>query len=135
MTGVRRPPRVPVSPATRPTPADGRPSRRNSAVPGSDGYPECGHDAVEVDGVAMTGDGLGKFFDIQTNKFTAVPCPSRGYTGCYRVDRSRGDDIVDVFRKRLQRSVSLVGRSRKHPADGPRERRADGPAGHQRVRG
>lgn len=69
----------------------------NSEVPGSDGCPKCGHDEADVGGVAMTSDGLGKFLDIQTNKFTAVSCTNCGYTELYRADRSRGDDIVDVF--------------------------------------
>jgi len=69
----------------------------NSEAPGSNGCPKCGHDEADVGGVAMTSDGLGKFFDIQTNKFQAVSCTSCGYTEFYRADRSRGSDLVDVF--------------------------------------
>jgi predicted nucleic-acid-binding Zn-ribbon protein len=69
----------------------------NSEVPGSDGCPKGGHDEADVGGVAMTSDGLGKFFDIQSNKFKAVSCTNCGYTEFYRADRSRGSDVVDVF--------------------------------------
>jgi predicted nucleic-acid-binding Zn-ribbon protein len=69
----------------------------NSEVPGSDGCPKCGHDEADVGGVAMTSDGLGKFFDIQSNKFKSVSCTNCGYTEFYRADRSRGSDVVDVF--------------------------------------
>jgi len=70
-----------------------------STVPNHDehGCPKCGATDADIGSVSMTGGGLSKMFDIQTNKFQAVSCANCGYTEFYRADRSGGSDIVDVF--------------------------------------
>lgn len=61
------------------------------------GCPKCGHDETEVGGIATTGSGLSRFFDIQTNKFQVVSCTNCGYSELYRDVSDRSSDIVDVF--------------------------------------
>jgi predicted nucleic-acid-binding Zn-ribbon protein len=70
-----------------------------SRVPGDDerGCPKCGCQEADVGSVSMTGGGLSKMFDIQTNKFQVVPCTDCGYTEFYRADRSGASDVADVF--------------------------------------
>jgi predicted nucleic-acid-binding Zn-ribbon protein len=45
----------------------------------------------------MTGGGLSKMFDVQTNSFRVVSCTSCGYTEFYRDTGSNASDLVDVF--------------------------------------
>ena len=69
-------------------------------VPDSDserGCPKCGHDGTDVGKISTTGDGLSKFFDIQTNTFKVVSCTSCGYSELYRDSTPGSNDIVDVF--------------------------------------
>lgn len=61
------------------------------------GCPKCGHTDAEVGSVSMTGGGLSKMFDIQTNSFRVVSCTSCGYTEFYRDTGSDASDLVDVF--------------------------------------
>jgi len=61
------------------------------------GCPKCGTTETDVGEIATTGNGLSKFFDIQTNKFQVVSCTNCGYSELYRDTGSRGNDIVDVF--------------------------------------
>jgi predicted nucleic-acid-binding Zn-ribbon protein len=62
-----------------------------------DGCPKCGHEDAEVGGVSMTGSGLSKFFDVQTNTFKVVSCTNCGYSEFYRDTESSTSDLVDVF--------------------------------------
>ncbi len=62
-----------------------------------DGCPKCGHTDAEVGSVSMTGGGLSKMFDIQTNSFKVVTCTDCGYSEFYRDVGSSGSDLVDVF--------------------------------------
>jgi predicted nucleic-acid-binding Zn-ribbon protein len=69
-----------------------------SRVPADDhGCPKCGSTDADVGSVSMTGGGLSKMFDVQSNAFRAVSCANCGYTEFYRADRSGASDLVDVF--------------------------------------
>jgi predicted nucleic-acid-binding Zn-ribbon protein len=62
-----------------------------------DGCPKCGHTDAEVGSVSMTGGGLSKLFDVQTNSFEVVSCTNCGYSEFYRDVGSSRSDLVDVF--------------------------------------
>lgn len=66
---------------------------------GSESYgcPKCGHTDADVGSVSMTGGGLSKMFDVQTNSFRVVSCTNCGYTEFYRDTGSDASDLVDVF--------------------------------------
>jgi predicted nucleic-acid-binding Zn-ribbon protein len=61
------------------------------------GCPKCGHIETDVGEIATTGDGLSKYFDIQTNSFKVVSCLNCGYSELYRDTTPGTNDIVDVF--------------------------------------
>ncbi len=53
-----------------------------------------------VGGLAATGKGLSKIFDIQVNKFTTVSCTKCGYTEFFNDNisgRLDGSDWLDIF--------------------------------------
>ena len=58
---------------------------------------KCGsHDASQKE-VAMTGTGLSKMFDIQTNQFLVVYCNDCGYSEFYNKNSSTGSNVLDLF--------------------------------------
>ncbi len=61
------------------------------------GCVKCGsQDAGEKD-VSMTGSGLSKMLDVQSNKFTVVYCKKCGYSEFYNKQASMGSNILDLF--------------------------------------
>jgi predicted nucleic-acid-binding Zn-ribbon protein len=48
-------------------------------------------------GVAMTGTGLSKMFDVQNNQFIVVYCNSCGYSEFYNKRSSTASNILDLF--------------------------------------
>lgn len=64
---------------------------------GDRGCPKCGHTEVDVGGIATTGGGVSKWFDIQTNRFQVVSCLNCGYSELYRQGTDTGSDLADVF--------------------------------------
>ncbi len=61
---------------------------------------KCGSTSCVTGGLAATGKGLSKIFDIQMNKFTTVSCSSCGYTEFYNDNisgRLSGSDWADIF--------------------------------------
>ncbi|WP_226576635.1 zinc ribbon domain-containing protein [Halobacillus litoralis] len=63
----------------------------------SQGCIKCGStDAGEKD-VAMTGSGLSKMLDVQSNKFTVVFCKNCGYSEFYNKEASKAGNILDFF--------------------------------------
>lgn len=58
-----------------------------------------GNDCV-IGGLAATGKGLSKMFDVQVNKFTTVSCSGCGYTEFYNDNISgklTASDWADIF--------------------------------------
>lgn len=59
--------------------------------------PKCGSEDVSSSEVRMTGGGLSRFVDVQTNVFDAVSCSECGYTEFYRKERDKKGDVLDFF--------------------------------------
>ncbi len=62
--------------------------------------PKCANGSCIEGGLAATGKGLSKMFDIQTNKFTTITCTNCGYTEFYKdniMGELSGSDILDMF--------------------------------------
>ena len=45
---------------------------------------ECGHDEFDDKKISVSGTGLSKMFDIQSNEFTAVSCKKCGFTKFFK---------------------------------------------------
>ena len=45
----------------------------------------------------MTGGGISRFMDVQTNVFDAVSCEECGYTEFYSKDRDRKSEVLDFL--------------------------------------
>lgn len=61
---------------------------------------KCQSNECLIGGLAATGKGLSKIFDIQVNKFTTVVCKKCGYTEFYSDSISgklTGADWADIF--------------------------------------
>jgi len=61
------------------------------------GCMKCGSNDAATKGVAMTGTGFSKVFDVQNNQFTIVYCKNCGYTEFYKTDSSTGGNVLDFF--------------------------------------
>ncbi|MFB6241939.1 MAG: zinc ribbon domain-containing protein [Candidatus Nanosalina sp.] len=59
--------------------------------------PKCGTGEVSTCEVRMTGGGISRFVDVQTNVFDAVSCDECGYTEFYRKDRDSKSEVLDFF--------------------------------------
>ncbi|WP_010529364.1 zinc ribbon domain-containing protein [Lentibacillus jeotgali] len=58
---------------------------------------KCGSTDAEQKDVSMTGTGLSKMFDVQSNQFTVVSCKNCGYSEFYNKKSSSGSNIFDFF--------------------------------------
>ncbi|WEG14771.1 zinc ribbon domain-containing protein [Pullulanibacillus sp. KACC 23026] len=58
---------------------------------------KCGSQDIGQKDVAMTGTGLSKMFDIQSNQFTVVYCKKCGYSEFYNKQSSTASNILDLF--------------------------------------
>ncbi|WP_425339526.1 zinc ribbon domain-containing protein [Lentibacillus salicampi] len=58
---------------------------------------KCGSTDAEQKEVAMTGTGLSKMFDVQSNQFIVVWCKNCGYSEFYNKKSSSGSNIFDFF--------------------------------------
>ncbi|TFB24457.1 hypothetical protein E3U55_02885 [Filobacillus milosensis] len=63
----------------------------------ADGCIKCGQYDVGEKKVSMTGSGLSKMFDVQSNNFTVIYCKNCGYSEFYNRDSSKAGNIVDFF--------------------------------------
>jgi predicted nucleic-acid-binding Zn-ribbon protein len=63
----------------------------------NDECPKCGNGSFSSKEVRMTGSGLSRFFDVQTNRFDAVSCEECGYTEFYSKERSKKGEVLDFF--------------------------------------
>ncbi|WP_226001973.1 zinc ribbon domain-containing protein [Paenibacillus sp. BJ-4] len=61
------------------------------------GCVKCGSRNAKTKEVAMTGTGLSKMFDIQSNQFVVVYCANCGYSEFYNKQSSMGSNILDLF--------------------------------------
>ena len=61
--------------------------------------PKCGRNVCRVEKIAVTGAGITRLLDLQTNVFYAVICENCGYTEFYskNVIDGKGDGIMDVL--------------------------------------
>ncbi len=62
-----------------------------------EGCPKCGNTEFDEKEVRMTGSGLSRFFDVQTERFDAASCRECGYTEFYSKQRSKKGDVLDFF--------------------------------------
>ncbi|MFG6150464.1 zinc ribbon domain-containing protein [Halobacillus sp. B23F22_1] len=58
---------------------------------------KCGSTDADSKDVAMTGTGLSKMFDVQSNQFTVVFCKNCGYSEFYNKQASQASNIFDFF--------------------------------------
>ncbi|MCP3029290.1 zinc ribbon domain-containing protein [Halobacillus sp. A5] len=58
---------------------------------------KCGSKDADSKDVAMTGTGLSKMFDVQSNQFTVVFCKNCGYSEFYNKEASKASNIFDFF--------------------------------------
>lgn len=63
---------------------------------------KCGHSECQTKELSMSGTGLGKMFDVETNYFTFVSCSHCGYTEVFNSDILKGHrgqmgNIMDLF--------------------------------------
>ncbi|MBS7427806.1 zinc ribbon domain-containing protein [Virgibacillus pantothenticus] len=58
---------------------------------------KCGSTNADQKEVAMTGTGLSKMFDVQSNHFLVVYCKDCGYSEFYNKNSSKGSNIFDLF--------------------------------------
>ncbi|CAM3797625.1 zinc ribbon domain-containing protein [Mesobacillus zeae] len=61
------------------------------------GCMKCGSTDAGQKEVAMTGTGLSKLFDVQTNQFIVVYCKDCGYSEFYNKQASKASNILDLF--------------------------------------
>ena len=59
--------------------------------------PKCGSRDYTDDQVSTTGNGLTRFFNVQTKRFFAVTCDRCSYTELYRTHGSSLSNIIDFF--------------------------------------
>ncbi len=61
--------------------------------------PKCGGNSCRVEKIAVTGAGITRLLDLQTNVFYAVVCENCGYTELYskNVIDGKGDRIMDIL--------------------------------------
>lgn len=67
-----------------------------SAEPASYSCARCSNPSFTDEEVRMTGK-YGRFFDMQSKKFTAVTCDNCGYTDLYRQQSGRAGNILDLL--------------------------------------
>ncbi|MFC4101372.1 zinc ribbon domain-containing protein [Paenibacillus xanthanilyticus] len=58
---------------------------------------KCGSRNASTKGVAMTGTGLSKMFDVQKNEFIVVYCNNCGYSEFYNRHSSSASNVLDFF--------------------------------------
>jgi len=58
---------------------------------------KCGHNQCETDEFRATGGFLTKVFDIQSKRFSTVPCTRCKYTEIYRTESSMLGNVFDFF--------------------------------------
>lgn len=58
---------------------------------------KCGSTDADQKEVSMTGSGLSKMLDVQSNKFTVVSCKNCGYSEFYNQNASKTSNILDFF--------------------------------------
>ncbi|GAB4075070.1 zinc ribbon domain-containing protein [Barrientosiimonas marina] len=61
------------------------------------GCVKCGSRDAEQKDVAMTGTGLSKMFDVQSNQFVVVSCKNCGYSEFYNKQSTTAGNIFDFF--------------------------------------
>jgi hypothetical protein len=61
------------------------------------GCPKCGHTETDIGGIAASGTGLSKMFDVDTNHFKVVSCTNCGYSEFYREDVAGSSNLADLF--------------------------------------
>ncbi|WP_071460053.1 zinc ribbon domain-containing protein [Bacillus massilinigeriensis] len=63
----------------------------------SKGCLKCGSRNAGQKEVAMTGTGMSKIFDLQTNQFLVIYCKNCGYSEFYNKKSSNASNILDLF--------------------------------------
>lgn len=58
---------------------------------------KCGSTEASTKEVAMTGTGLSKMFDVQSNHFVVVYCKNCGYSEFYNKSSSTASNVIDFF--------------------------------------
>ena len=58
---------------------------------------KCNHDEYDTGEIRVAGGFWSKIFDIQANKYSAVPCERCGYTEFYKGSSSTLGNIFDFF--------------------------------------
>ncbi|MGG3434155.1 zinc ribbon domain-containing protein [Heyndrickxia coagulans] len=61
------------------------------------GCVKCGSKHAGKKEVAMTGTGMSKLFDVQTNTFIVVYCKNCGYSEFYHKQTSTAANVLDLF--------------------------------------
>ncbi|MCB9001396.1 MAG: zinc ribbon domain-containing protein [Bacteroidales bacterium] len=59
--------------------------------------PKCGGVEFEIQEMYVTGSRMARLFDIQNRKFNAVSCAKCGFTELYKLNTSKGLDILDFL--------------------------------------
>ncbi|HCV00287.1 MAG: GTP-binding protein [Dehalococcoidia bacterium] len=57
---------------------------------------KCSNPAFKEEEIRATGK-YGRFFDMQSKKFTAVICENCGYTDFYRMQSGRAGNVLDFL--------------------------------------
>ena len=58
---------------------------------------KCDSQGAEVRRLAMSGTGLSRLFEIQSNRYAFVSCHNCGYTEIYNLDTLEGRDNLGSF--------------------------------------
>jgi len=59
--------------------------------------PKCGNTDYDTGQFRAGGGTLSKIFDVQSQRFTTVTCTRWRFTEVYKADKSRLEDIFDLF--------------------------------------